>query len=385
MKKMYVFSALCIIFVVMKHIGHDIVHEPLTYTPVWRIPAFMFISGYFFKREYSNNILKFFYKKVKSLIIPLYGWSLFYGIMVYLFQSFGLINFGDKITIASFFVDTFLHSHNYGYNSAMWFLSALFLVEILYIMFCKLFFNKFRGDITLLVMFVILNISSVNLARYMYIYELDTIKWIHFLKSTYFIVFFHLGQLYKIYIEHKDGFSFYKLVIPLVINMSIATFFCGDTQDISRIELLYFDSSWMFFTNSNAWVPLVTSMTSIYFWLKVAELISKSISDGDLIVKIGKNTLGIMTHHIFCFWLINSIIYYIIGYKGFNYDLYMNDVWYKIIDYWPFSNMIYLLGGVIGSIYITQIFTYIKNKLLKNFKVIKNESLGNRCLWSAWL
>lgn len=364
-KKMYVFSALCIIFVVMKHIGHDIVHEPLTYTPVWRMPAFIFISGYFFKREYCNNIFNFLKKKIKSLIIPLYGWSLFYGIIVFLFKSFGLINFGDRITIQSFFVDTFLHSHSYGFNSAMWFLSALFLVETLYVIFCKFSRNDFRNNATLLIIFIILNIASVSLARYMYIYELDNIKWIHFLKCTYFIVFFHLGQLYRYYIERKDGFSVYKLVIPLVINMSIAAFFCGETQDISRIELLYFDSSWMSFTNTNVWVPLVTSTTGIYFWLKVSEVISRAISDGDYIVEIGKNTFEIMTHHIFCFWLINSIIYYIIGYQGFNYDLYMNDVWYKIIDYWPFSNMIYLLGAVMGSIYIAKIYTHIKKKLLE--------------------
>lgn len=80
-KKMCVFSALSIIFVVMKHIGHDIVHEPLTYTPVWRMSAFMFISGYFFNRENCNNIFTFIKKKFKSLIISLYGWSLFYGII----------------------------------------------------------------------------------------------------------------------------------------------------------------------------------------------------------------------------------------------------------------------------------------------------------------
>lgn len=46
---MKVFSALSIIFVVMMHIGNSWIYEPLTYTPVWRMPSFIFISGYFFK------------------------------------------------------------------------------------------------------------------------------------------------------------------------------------------------------------------------------------------------------------------------------------------------------------------------------------------------
>lgn len=367
-KKMCVFSALCIIFVVMKHIGHDIVHEPLTYTPVWRMPAFMFISGYFFRREYCNNIFEFLKKKIKSLLIPLYGWSLFYGIMVHLLSGIGAINFGERITFMSFFVATFLHSHQYGFNSAMWFLSALFLVEILYVTLLKYIINNKKNDAILLFVFILLNVGSVGFARYIYAYYPQYIQWVHFLKSTYFIVFFHLGQLYKIYFENKDVFVFYKLILPLIINIFIAAFLCGKTQDLSRIELIYFDSSWMNFTNDNIWVPLVTSITGIYFWLRVSELISKSISYDDFIIRIGRNSFGIMTHHIFCFWIINTFVHYILKYDKLNYHMYMTNIWYKITDFWPFSNMIYLLGGVMGSIFITEIYKYAKRKIIYKFK-----------------
>lgn len=290
--------------------------------------------------------------------------ELIYGIIVCILSSLGATYFGDRITFTSFFVDTFLNAHNYGFNSAMWFLSALFLVECLYVIFCKVLKNNLRNDTLLLILFSILNVASVYISRNMY--ELNNVRYIHILKCVYFIVFFHLGYLYRVYFECRDTFTSYKLVIPLAINMSIAAFFCGNTQDLSRIELLYYDSSWMIFTNSNIWVQLVTSITGIYFWLKVAEIISKSISYNDFIVKIGQNTFGIMTHHIFCFWLINSFIYYILGYQRFNYDMYMHDVWYKVTDYWPFSNMIYLFGSIIGSICISHIWIYIKNKLNVN-------------------
>ena len=131
-KTMKVFSGLSIIFVVMMHIGHNWIYEPLTYTPVWRMPAFMFISGYFFKENNTSDIVAYCKRKFRSLIIPLYGWSLFYGLILTLLLKFKIINFGEKLTLKSFFIETFLHSHQYEFTCAMWFLPVLFLVQIFY-------------------------------------------------------------------------------------------------------------------------------------------------------------------------------------------------------------------------------------------------------------
>ena len=62
--KIDVLKALGIIFMVFMHTGHDTVHEVFTYLPVWRLPMFIFISGYLFKSDYASNV--FFYMHEKS-------------------------------------------------------------------------------------------------------------------------------------------------------------------------------------------------------------------------------------------------------------------------------------------------------------------------------
>lgn len=66
-KKMRVFSAIAIIGVVIMHIGHNLIYEIFTYIPMWRMPAFMFISGYFFKNIYTDNVLLLIKKKNKNI------------------------------------------------------------------------------------------------------------------------------------------------------------------------------------------------------------------------------------------------------------------------------------------------------------------------------
>lgn len=178
------------------------------------------------------------------------------------------------------------------------------------------------------------------------------------LKLMFFICFFHLGHLYKVYVEDKDKcFHVFKLVIPLFINYLIAAFLCGNTQDINKLENLYFDSSWMSFPNHNVYVPFITSICGIYFWLQISRIIAVSINENDFIYKIGNNTFNIMTHHIFCFFLLNTIIFEFIkftnkNYFSFDYNMYYSNVWYKVTNFWPFIDFVYVVFAIAGSIVI---------------------------------
>lgn len=75
-----------------------------------------------------------------------------------------------------------------------------------------------------------------------------------------------------------------------------------------------------------------------------------------------------MTHHIFCFWLFNSAIYFttkIYGHNifSFNKDIYMNDVWYKVTDCWPLINFAYLFVGIFGSMCIDKLYKFLKRRV----------------------
>ena len=367
--KMKVFSALCIIFVVFKHVGHDIVHEPLTYTPVWRMPAFIFISGYFFRSKHCMEFFEYVGNNIKKLLVPLYGWSIFYGILVYILTKHEYIHFGATISFKNLIIDTFTHTHQYEFNSAMWFLSVLFIVKVLYCGIRCVIKESIYNEILITILLIGLNFLSVNYSLLnIQGQQLKSLFALPFIKSAFFLVFFHLGFLYKKYLESRDSFSVVRIVLAFFVNLCIVAFYCGDTQDISKLDLFYFDSSWMNFYNNEIWVPFITSVIGIYIWMNIAELMSNHISSNDILIKIGNASFAIMIHHIFCFWLFNSAIYFttkIYGHNifSFNKDIYMNDVWYKVTDCWPLINFAYLFVGIFGSMCIDKLYKFLKRRV----------------------
>ena len=47
----------------------------------FHLGLFLFASGYFYKSKYENHICSYIWKKIKSLIIPLLLWNVFYVIV----------------------------------------------------------------------------------------------------------------------------------------------------------------------------------------------------------------------------------------------------------------------------------------------------------------
>lgn len=55
----------------------------------FHLPLFAFSSGYFFKESSTDNVCKYIIHKVKTLIIPLYLWHFFYGLVVMFLRNYG--------------------------------------------------------------------------------------------------------------------------------------------------------------------------------------------------------------------------------------------------------------------------------------------------------
>ena len=132
-QKMNILKALGIIFMVGVHCGNDV----FRYLPSWRMPMFIFLSGYFFKEEYVDSIKKYALKKFKSLILPMYGWHILYGAVVTALLSLGYIKFGSKLSLKNLVIDSILHGHQYVFSLALWFVPILFLVQICYVLLKK--------------------------------------------------------------------------------------------------------------------------------------------------------------------------------------------------------------------------------------------------------
>lgn len=289
---------------------------------------------------------------------------MFYGIINTLLINYKIVDFGEKITFYNLIVDSFLHSHQYEFTSAMWFLSTLFLVEILYVLINKLIKEN---NLLIGILFICLNLLSVFLSKISFKTNDYFCFLLPLLRTGYFLIFYHLGNMYKMF-EYKDKFNTIKLLIPFLVNNIVVAFYCGDTQELSKLDVYIFDVSWMNFPNEHIWVPLVISLVGIYFWLHIADVIANATRITDWIYLIGEHTFDIMTHHIFIYWIINTFIFTLISNQivsciNFDYGAYRSSVWYKITDFWPFINLIYTSLAIIGSILIGKVVELCKNKV----------------------
>lgn len=107
--KMLLLSCIGIVLVVLGHTRSTIgSFDGIFPYYSFHMALFIFISGYFYKCENEENILKkngYFFKKVKKLVIPYFIWNLIYGILVNILRKFDVISYGSTINIQTFFVE----------------------------------------------------------------------------------------------------------------------------------------------------------------------------------------------------------------------------------------------------------------------------------------
>ena len=215
---------------------------------------------------------------------------------------------------------------------------------------------------------VILNILSVMLAKEKFQHIHYPNLYLPLLKVMFFMVFFHLGYVYKNIIEKYDEFSLIKLILPIITNMLLSKVF---------IVKLGYTPSWMTFPSKYVFIPLLISITGIYFWIHMADLIVRVTSEKDIVYrfirKIGDSTYPIMVHHLFCFWMLSTFFVFLKEQQFFtlaylDYNKYLTSIWYRLPKYQPLMNYAYITAGIVGSVCID----FVYNKLRRRIKLISN-------------
>ena len=119
------FRGLGIIAMVMGHIGFGEIFDHFIHA--FHMPMFFFISGFFYRTgKYGTK--EYVDRKVKSLLIP--------------YVSFGFFHYFLVVTIVGFSINPVLHlltvnTEGLPIAGALWFLTALFLTDIIYFLFDK--------------------------------------------------------------------------------------------------------------------------------------------------------------------------------------------------------------------------------------------------------
>ena len=297
-KQMRILSAIGMILVVAGHLGYSLfdVGGLFPYYS-FHVFIFLFVSGYFYREEAEQHLLRYIGKKCKALLIPYFIWNLAYGILTVLLHRTGF-SIGGELTLWNLFIEPFVSGHQFLYQFPAWFVPALFLIEVLNVLGRKvLSFLHLKKEWLIFAVSLLLGIATVALAKGGHVWGYYKFPG----RLLFMMPGFQLGRIYKEKLENRvnkisDGRYFF-----VVLGVQLLTTIC--------CRGLAFSAVWVTGFANAAFIPYLTVVTGIAFWLRISDLISRIPSVGSWLMRIGRNTYAIMMHHVFWFFVVNAICY----------------------------------------------------------------------------
>lgn len=326
------------------------------------LALFAFTSGYFFREEKTEHTAKYIAYKFKKLIIPLYLYNFFYGILVVFLRQFGFTIGGD-FTLHNLFIEPIKTGHQFAYNLPCWFVIPLFMIEVFFILFYKLF-KICRLKINNWLLFILelgLGLTGVYIAKCGY----HTGWWLVLTRFLYFIPFYGLGILYKNKLEKLDK-------VPNIIYFS-----CLFAVQLLIITIygqpIYYGIVWCADFTHNIFMPFIIGIIGIAFWLRVGRILAPILKDSRCLKVVTDNSYSIMTNQLLGFMVIKTIFALLSKYTGLcsNFDMleYKTNIWYfylpdNIIQW----GIIYVISGIAIPILIQLGINKIKTLVTKYAK-----------------
>lgn len=355
-----------IISVIMGHVDLDTLPLMNTwFTPYsYHMALFVFISGYFYKAANHASVKSaagYTLKKIKSLLLPLFVWNIIYGIGVYIL-SFKDFQIGVMPDIYSLFVAPFIDGPLFVYNMCGWFVMPLFLVEMLFVwgsLFMTRLMDKKQSKelvITCIVAMVLFALALIGIK--MAIMEKHSPIELLYIKTSFFAVFFMLGHCYNKYLEKIDN-------APHIVYFGVLLFI--------QLCILYFAEGRLDYVISNGkqfengvFLPFVTAVTGIAFYLRIARILAKGIGASKAVDVICKNAYSIMMHQFAGFMFVKGMIGVCQRFLGifpdFSIPVMKVNIWYY---YYPRNTaafgIVYIVGGLVVPIVIGSVQRWIVN------------------------
>ncbi|MCI9064393.1 MAG: acyltransferase family protein [Lachnospiraceae bacterium] len=336
-------SALAILMIVAGHAGYDILTVGGLFPYYsFHVPLFLFISGYFYRKEEEEKPLLYVKKKAKRLLLPYFIWNLVYGVVSLALRTFGGFSMGDGISLKSLFLDPFLHGYQFIYNFAAWFVPALFLIEMMNLCM-QMILGKLRLDREWLILSgsLAVGVAVVQLSIGGHVWGLyKTAGRILFLYPC-----FQMGRFYKEKLEAHDrigNLPYFAVVIGIQVLLHLC---CNG---------LAYSSVWCTGFANGPVIPYVTVMSGVAFWLRTAKILAPLCGGdrrGGFFLCLGRNTYAVMMHHIMAFMLVKMILAGIAAHTGYLADFdftefYGNIDYYYLVKGSEAFKMVYLAAGV---------------------------------------
>ena len=179
-------------------------------------------------------------------------------------------------------------------------------------------------------------------------------------RALFLFLFYVLGSLYRHYGERRDSFSVNRIALLIILNGMILGFVSrGISMSVYGMGIPH-----------PIWMPIVTSVTGIYLYMQVAEILKDKVKRNSLLGFIGEHTFSILALHAFFFWILNTCFFLlkqhgIFPLRSFKYDQYMQNTWFHITEHAPMINGIYFLVGMGGSLLCVYLYERYKPAALK--------------------
>ncbi|MCR5799081.1 MAG: acyltransferase family protein [Lachnospiraceae bacterium] len=358
-KTFTILSCIGIVLIILGHLNFGILEFGGLFPYYsYHVMIFVFVSGYFYKKEDEKNILGLVKRKAKRLLLPYMITNLLIGIIVSLLHRAGII-FGGRLTPVTLFVEPFTDGHQFMLNAPAWFIPALFLLELFNVIARKVLgYVKADNEYVIFVIYFLLGIACVILSQRGSIYDYYRIPGRIMLMAPVF----QAGRLYAAKLERFNnlgiiGNGIYFTII-LILNLILCKTMAG----------LGFSVAWVNGFNNNPFIPFVTSFTGIALWLKISQILARIDLKNGFADYMGRHTGYICIFHLAASFALNSLLAFLHtkgSLDGFDMTLYKGDVYYAYVPAGADAfKLIYLAVCIILPI----VFCLLYDKVASIFK-----------------
>lgn len=346
-KQFKILYALGIFFVVAGHYANGGVNLFFDWFKpyAFHLGLFVFCSGYFYRKENEDKIIPYIWGRIKKLVIPLYLWNLFYGLLV-LFLNWLGFEFTIRFNLYNLLIAPINDGHQFIFNLASWFIAPFFMVQVFVVLVRKLLYKVgIQSEWLVFALFTLIGMAGIGLASKGYY----TGNWLMLCRFCYFLPFYAIGYLYKVALEEKIDKVGSVVYFAIVFGMqAIVMIVYGDAFAYTPSKCDNFD---------NAVTPILIGILGIAFWVRCAKLLVPVVGDSKIVRLVADNTYSIMMHHFLGLFLIKCffavIRYYGIACSSFNLDLFRTTPLYVYI---PFGIHAFAVFMVLGSMGFSIVF-----------------------------
>lgn len=319
-----ILSAIGILLILMGHLDFSILTIGGLFPYYsFHVMLFVFISGYFYKPEDEDHIFSYLKRKALHLLVPYFIWNVVYGLLATLLHGVG-IQIGENISLYNLFIAPFLSGHQFMYQAASWFVPALFLVELCNIIGRKvLVLLKLHNEYVIMLLYLLIGLAAIFLAKRGSVYDYYKLP----ARIMLLAPCFQMGHLYKEKLESKD-------TLPSCIYFPILLFIQFVLVWVHYGQLA-FSAVWVTGFAHSVFLPYLTTVTGIAFWLRVAKELTPLLQKNRFATYLGTHTFSVMMHHLMGFFLINCVFCVLADlnerFSGFDHTLFTTDIYYVFL------------------------------------------------------